>query len=137
MISSGNIVKANLRETGIVDMTYPRLSDNYIDSIIITDGDANVIYVSDIMAMRMGESSEKIIGRNIKDLIAEGLYDDHTVLTAIYNKKEAISALGTKKSEFKIVRSSPVLDDDGNVSMVVTTNISSTRNQSIDRMRIS
>lgn len=117
-------------------MTWPILSNNYIDSFIITDGEASIVYVSDIMAIRIGELSNKLIGKNVKDLMADGVYDGHTVLTAIYNKKEAISVLGNHKSEFNIVRSLPILDSEGNVSMVVTTNISDKRNRSLDKLKI-
>ncbi len=105
------------------------LNEHYMESIFITDGDGNVIYVNEVGAKRIGPEREKILGRNVMDLVDEGVYDKSTTMTAIHTKSEAISALTYRAKDSSISRSVPVFDEEGNIKMVVTTNMSKEHNK--------
>lgn len=101
----------------------------YKESIFITDGNGNVIFVNEEGARRLGAPRAELIHKNVLQLVEEGVYDNSTSITAIQTKKDAVSALTYKSKDSSISHSIPILDDDGNVEMVVTTNMSVEHNK--------
>lgn len=105
------------------------LNRYYKESIFITDGEGNVIFVNEEGARRIGPPREELMYRNVGELVEEGVYDNSTSITAIQTKQDAVSALTYKTKNSSISHSIPVLDDKGDVEMVVTTNMSIEHNK--------
>lgn len=105
------------------------LNKYYKESIFITDGDGNIVYINEVGANRIGMTREEVMYRNVNSLVAEGAYDHSTSSQAIASGKEAVSALNYKSKDSSISHSIPVLDADGNVELVVTTNMSLEHNK--------
>ena len=105
------------------------LNKYYKESIFITDGEGNVIFVNEEGARRIGPAREELIHKNVSKLVEEGIYDNSTSLTAIQTKQEAVSALTYKSKDSSISHSIPVLDSRGDVEMVVTTNMNMQHNK--------
>ena len=105
------------------------LNNHYKESIFITDGEGNVVFVNEEGARRLGAPREELIHKNVQQLVEEGVYDNSTSLTAIETKSEAVSALTYKSKNSSISHSIPILDSDGQVEMVVTTNMSIEHNK--------
>jgi len=103
----------------------------YDESIFVTGSEGEVIFVNELGAQRLGCTREEILHKNVRDLLKDGKYDNSTVLVAMDTKKPYTGQI----SEGKMGRTStvshsvPVLDDDGNVSMVVTNNMSKERSE--------
>lgn len=101
------------------------LSTHYKESIFVSDGEGNVIFVNDIGAERIGaKNKEEILYRNVKDLVKDGYYDNSPILKAIETKKETFATIRYKNENASVSHSVPVLDDNRNVTMVVTNNMS-------------
>lgn len=100
------------------------LKEYYDESIFITDGDGIVIFVNELGAKRLNSTIDNIIGHDVRELMKDGLYEKSTTLRAIETKKESIAALNPSKSSSNVSHSIPVLDNNGNVIMVVTNNMS-------------
>ena len=105
------------------------LNQYYKESIFITDGEGNIIFVNEVGAERIGPPREELMYKNVKQLVKEGVYDKSTSLTAIQTKQDAVSALTYRTKNSSISHSIPVLDARGNVEMVVTTNMSMEHNK--------
>ena len=105
------------------------LNKYYKESIFITDGEGNIIFVNEVGAKRIGPPREELMHKNVGQLVKEGVYDKSTSLTAIQTKKDAVSALTYRTKNSSISHSIPVLDAHGNVEMVVTTNMSMEHNK--------
>lgn len=105
------------------------LNKYYKESIFITDGEGNVIFVNEVGSKRMGSTREELMYKSVAQLIDDGLYDNSTSMMAIRTKKDAVAALTYKSKESSISHSIPVLDDRGDVEMVVTTNMSFEHNK--------
>ena len=105
------------------------LNQYYKESIFITDGEGNIIFVNEVGAERIGPPREELMYKNVKQLVKEGVYDKSTSLTAIQTKQDAVSALTYHAKNSSISHSIPVLDARGNVEMVVTTNMSMEHNK--------
>lgn len=100
------------------------IGEYYEESVFITDGKGDVIFVNRIGAERLGTSRENLIGRNVNELIAEGIYQHSTTLDAINAKQPIIAEINAIGDDHNFSHSVPVLDEDGNVVMVVTNNMS-------------
>lgn len=105
------------------------LNQYYKESIFITDGQGNIVYINEVGAERIGVPRAEAMYRNVDSLVAEGAYDHSTSKLVIETGREAVSALTYKSKNSSISHSIPVLDDDGNVEMVVTTNMSLEHNK--------
>ncbi len=105
------------------------LDEYYKESIFITDGEGNIIYVNEVGAKRIGLPRQQLMHRNVKELVEEGVYDKSTSITAIQTKQDAVSALTYRAKNSSISHSIPVLDKNGEVEMVVTTNMSMEHNK--------
>ena len=105
------------------------LRDYYEESIFITDGEGNVVFANKLAAQRLGTTVENLEGRNVRELIEAGLYQNSTVLEAIKTKTTVLGSLGGKSDHVTYSNSVPVLDDEGNVELVVTNNMSIKRSR--------
>lgn len=104
--------------------------DKYFsESVFITDGEGNIIFVNDKGAKRMKSAKEELEGRNVYDLINEGLYKQSTTKMAIETKKPFTGMLDPNLEESTASHSVPVLDENGNVYVVITANMSLEHNK--------
>ena len=84
------------------------------DGIFITDGEGTVI---DLNEESLGSNKrEDIVGRNMKDLVEEGIYKDSVALHVI-REKRPISVV--QHEETKLVTTAIPFIEDGEVKMVV------------------
>ena len=100
------------------------LNKYYKESIFITDGNGNVIFVNEEAALRIGAPREELMHKNVSELVDKGVYDHSTSSQAIASRQESVSALTYRSKDTSISRSIPILGKDGAVKMVVTTNMS-------------
>ena len=99
------------------------LNTHYCESIFITDGEGKVIFVNELGAERMGTDRDNLMNRNVKDFLSEGMYEMSTTLKAIETKRDAVGTLNPDDEKSSVSHSVPVLDEKGNVIMVVTNNM--------------
>ena len=105
------------------------LNEYYKESIFVTDGAGNIIYINEVAAERLGVPREELMYKNVKHLVEEGVYDKSTTLTAIQTKQDTVSALTYKTKNSSISHSIPVMNRSGEVEMVVTNNMSMEHNK--------
>lgn len=96
----------------------------YPESIFITDGEGNIIFVNETGAERLGVSREYLLHKNVHDLVAGGLYKQSSTIIAIETKEENTSTLVADSANPSVSHSIPVLDENGEVFMVITNNMS-------------
>ena len=68
----------------------------------------------------MGTKRENLMNRNVREFLSEGMYERSTTLTAIETKQDAVGTLNPDDDRSSVSHSVPVLDDNGDVIMVVT-----------------
>ena len=105
------------------------LHDYYEESIFITDGNGDIIFANKVAARRLGVPCDQLEGKNVRELMEDGVYTRSTVLESIREKKAVVGSLGGETSLITYSNSVPVLDEDGNVELVVTNNMSSKHNK--------
>ena len=100
-----------------------RMLDSIIESsfngLWISDGEGTVLRVNKA-AEKIGEvKSSDVVGRNVRDLVNEGLFDKSVTLEVL-EKKTTVTLLQKVRSGKKIlVTGNPIFDDEGNIELVV------------------
>ena len=100
------------------------LRDHYRESIFVTDGDGNVIFANEVAAKRIGLPLSELEGRNVADMVREGVYNYSTVMESIRTKGEVAAEINSSGDLHTFSNSVPIMDDNGIVNLVVTNNMS-------------
>ena len=90
------------------------------DGLYITDGKAKTLLVNSAYERITGISRKNLIGRNMKDLVKEKLYDHSVTLEVLKSKRSVTIMQHIKGGKEVIVTGAPIFDADGEISMVVT-----------------
>ncbi|MEW6529370.1 MAG: sigma 54-interacting transcriptional regulator [Thermodesulfobacteriota bacterium] len=90
------------------------------DGLYITDGNANTIRVNSAYERITGLSRHDLIGRNMRDLVHEKVFD-HSVTLAVLKKGEQVTLMQNIKGNKQVmVTGTPVFDESGAIALVVT-----------------
>ncbi|MRR18291.1 MAG: PAS domain S-box protein, partial [Deltaproteobacteria bacterium] len=90
------------------------------DGLYITDGKANTVLVNSAYERITGISRENLVGRNMKDLVKQKIFD-HSVTLDVLKSKHPVTIMQQIKGEKEvIVTGTPIFDESGEISMVVT-----------------
>lgn len=100
------------------------IDEYYSESVFVTDGSGNIIFVNRIAAERLNAKRTQLIGKNVDDLVSQGLYGTSTTRRAIDTKQPYAALLYPDRKNSNVSKSVPILDDKGNVTMVITANMS-------------
>ncbi len=90
------------------------------DGLYITDGKANTIRINSAYERITGLKREDLIGRNMRDLVNEEVFD-HSVTLEVLSKRGQVSLM-QKIMGYKhvLVTGTPIFDDEGKIALVVT-----------------
>ena len=106
-------VKDHIKELGeIINSSY--------DGIFITDGSGNVLLVNDAYQKMTGIPAQEVLGRNMKQLVAQRYYDKSVTLLVMETKRPATINQTIKGGLRMLVTGNPVFDSSGNLHRVVT-----------------
>lgn len=90
------------------------------DGLFVTDGEGRILRLNKSSARLNGYIQDKVIGKNIRDMVREG-YIDRSVTLEVLEKKVAVSIMQRlQNGKMIIVTGTPVFDEYGNVEFVVT-----------------
>lgn len=107
-------------EAGAVDSFIDNVIESSYDGIYITDGAANTLRVNKAYERISGLKSTEIVGRNMVDLVKEGYISESATLLVLQNKKVTTIRQNFKTGKKALVTSTPIFDQDGAITMVVT-----------------
>ncbi|MCF0143909.1 MAG: PAS domain-containing protein, partial [Firmicutes bacterium] len=100
---------------------YKTIVENLGQEIFVSDGDANVLFANPASIEINELDVDDIIGRNVRDLLADGYFSESSTLKVLEEKKP-VSILQTLKGGKRIIANGiPIFDDEGNISMVITS----------------
>lgn len=95
------------------------LNSSY-DGIYITDGEANTIMVNKAYERITGIKIDELIGRNMNDLVKEGYISKSATLLVLRDGKTNTIEQNFKTGKKALVTATPVFNNDGDITMVVT-----------------
>ncbi|WP_206427347.1 sigma-54 interaction domain-containing protein [Clostridium rectalis] len=90
------------------------------DGIYITDGEANTLKLNKSYEKITGLTRDFMIGKNMKNLVREGVISQSGTLLVLKYKKTVTIEQTFKTGKKVLVSSSPIFDNQGNITMVVT-----------------
>lgn len=102
------------------DTIFKRIVESSYDGIYVTDGEANTIFVNQAYEDLTGLSIEYVRGKNMKELVREGIFDQSGSLQVIAKKEKVTINQKLKSGKEIFVTRSPVFDEKGKVIYVVT-----------------
>jgi PAS domain S-box-containing protein len=112
------------------------------DGLYITDGNANTLRVNSAYERITGLSAKALIGRNMRDLVQEKVFDYSSTLAVLKERRPVTLVQSVKGQKEVMVTGSPIFDEDGSIAFVVTnvrdmTELNSLRAELADARRIS
>lgn len=97
------------------------ITEGYSDGIFITDGDGMGLYINKAITEITTVTEKQIVGRNISEVVAEGLLSASSVLEALKTKKRATVLQVTPNKKTVLVSGFPLFDVTGNIRRVVVS----------------
>jgi PAS domain S-box-containing protein len=94
--------------------------DSSYDGLYITDGSGNTLRLNQAFERIMGVTSDECVGRNMAELVREGVFTRSGTLLAIKSRQTATITLQSKTGKSALVTSNPIFDEDGCIILVVT-----------------
>ena len=94
--------------------------ESSFDGLYITDGKANTIRVNTAYERITGLKREDLLGRNMIDLVREGVFD-HSVTLDVLEQRDQVTIMQKIKSDkHLLVTGTPIFDDEEKIALVVT-----------------
>jgi PAS domain S-box-containing protein len=94
--------------------------DSSYDGLWICDHDGKVIRINKASERINGVKAEEVIGKNMKELLAEGLFDKSVTLEVL-KRKTSVTMIQQIKGEKRIlVTGNPIFNEKGEITFVVT-----------------
>ncbi len=90
------------------------------DGIYVTDGQANTIMVNSAYEIMTGIKRHEVVGRNMRELVQEGFFNESATLKVLETGKRVTLRQKLRSGKEILVTGNPMLDDQGNIVMVVT-----------------
>jgi len=90
------------------------------DGIWVCDGDGTVLNVNPASEKFLGINSYEMVGKNMKDIVAQGVVDRSATLEALATKRQVnVMQYVSKVKKHLLLTGTPIMDDDGNIELVV------------------
>jgi len=108
--------------------------DSSYDGLWISDHEGKVIRINKAAERIDGVTSDEVLGRNVRDLVAEGLFDKSVTIEVLKRKSLVTMIQQIKGTKKVLVTGSPILNEKGEICFVVInvrdiTELDSLRNQ--------
>ncbi|MBW1909375.1 MAG: sigma 54-interacting transcriptional regulator [Deltaproteobacteria bacterium] len=93
------------------------------DGLYITDGKANTLRVNKAYERISGFRAKDLIGRNMKELVKKGFFDQSVTLEVLKTKKPVTIMQDIRGGKKAMVTGNPIFDEDTNEIILVVTNV--------------
>lgn len=94
--------------------------NNSYDGIMVTDHKGTITFVSKVAYNNMGISEENLIGKNVRELVKQGIYD-HSVVEEAIDSGMQVTGIVTVSNNNRVVSTcTPIFDKNGTLVMTVT-----------------
>jgi PAS domain S-box-containing protein len=113
-------VQVMLKNTPLLSKQIEAIIESSYDGIYVTDGQANTIMVNSAYEIMTGIKRDEVIGRNMRDLVQEGYFNESATLKVLETGKRVTLRQKLRSGKEILVTGNPMFDDQGNIIMVVT-----------------
>ncbi|UWG98088.1 sigma 54-interacting transcriptional regulator [Dehalobacter sp. DCM] len=113
----------NMGISCVTESDHYRVFESLPHSLFILDPKGNVLLSNSTPPVTLGMTLDQFLKSNVKQLVQEGFYDHSFSAEAAQDKCEKGGLIKTKLNISIISLSTPVLDENGKVKLVVTTSL--------------
>lgn len=117
MQSTSNMVEKSYE---LAQKNLRQIFDNLPHAIFVTDKYGNVLLSNSTTALTLDMSLDRLLKSNIRDLVKKGFYSKSYALEAAEKKCVRSGVLTTKLNFVQYSSSTPIIDENGEVILVVT-----------------
>jgi PAS domain S-box-containing protein len=119
-ISEHEKISSELTSFKQLTLQLDAIIESSYDGLYIADGNANTLRVNRAYERISGLKREQLLGRNLRDLVKEGLID-RSVTLEVLRLREPVTIMQDIAGETHvIVTGNPIFDKNGDISLVVT-----------------
>lgn len=119
-ISEYEKISSELDSFKHLSMQLDAIIESSYDGLYITDGNAMTLRVNNAYERISGLKREDLIGRNMQDLVREGIIDKSVTLEVLRRGESVTIMQDIAGDRHVIVTGSPIYDKEGGISVVVT-----------------
>lgn len=103
-------------------LDFREVCENLYDAVHIADGEGRILFVNDAYTRTTGIHAEELLGRKVADIEAKGTYYKGSVTVEVIRRRTRVDSVATilRLNKEVLVTGIPVLDEAGNVNLVVT-----------------
>ena len=106
-------------EASDFEAVFEAIMRNSKDGLFITDHEGTVVMVNRATEKMVEFDVSKILGKNVREIVAAGYYDKSVALEVL-RKKQPVSMIQVSKNGKRILASGiPIMGDDGNIRFVL------------------
>ncbi len=105
---------------GLREREMEAVIESSFDGLYITDGQANTLRLNQGFERIMGITKEQCVGRNMAELVEEGVFSRSGTLLALEKQEPVTITLVASTGKEALVTSTPIFDESGNIMLVVT-----------------
>jgi len=110
--------RRSLRAYEGLDREQDAIIDAMSDGLWVCDGEATVLRINPASERLNDVEAAKVVGRNMRDLVAEGFFD-RSVTLEVLRTGRPVNMLQARRGRKLVLTGSPVLDDAGKIVRVV------------------
>ena len=105
-------------------LDFEEIANHLYDGIYISDGDGNTLFINKSYTRITGITPDRILGRNVVDIIDEGLIYKNAVTLEVIKQKKTVNSIGESlvNKNKMLITGSPIFDKEGRVKKVVINN---------------
>ena len=119
-ISDLELISFELEHTKKLTEELEAIIESSFDGIYVTNGSAKTIRVNNAYERITGVKRKEVLGRYMKELIHQGYYNDSVTLKVLETGKPETLIQKIKTGKTVMVTGNPILNDSGDISLVVT-----------------
>ncbi len=108
------------RVEGLRQKELDAIYNSSYDGLYITDGEGTTLSLNKAFERIMGVTADECVGRNMADLVRDGVFTRSGTLLAIKSRETVTIPLQSKTGKNALVTSTPVFDNTGEIVLVVT-----------------
>ena len=119
-ISELEMISEELSYTKRMKDELDAIIDSSYDGIYVTDGEGHTLRVNEAYSRLTGVPCHELVGRNIRDLLEEGIFNQSATLAVLERKERVTISQELKNGTSILVTGNPIFDKSGNIVRVVT-----------------
>lgn len=108
----------NFEELSLEDIIW--INDHVFGNIFVCNGEGKIIFVNQSTATTFGLTKEQTLALNTRDIVGNDIINRSTTIEALEKREAVIGSFKSKNGQEYFAISTPLFDENGNVSLVMT-----------------